>query len=220
LVETKKTGLSVPAATVRFVEYVVADSLRDTCRLKAAFRAAKNGWKLDYKYTGGYSTEQEALGEADLFSYAVQKDLARHWVPFNQRSSCSDLSKHVQYSDEFTDSTLSRPTPASKRLVSIVSPPTIPLNAAQTSQFKKLKKSSCPTLSQNDYLQAATSSNDVYDRFLRKLRRFRNTGVNFNKTESNRRTYLKRRELVMTERVENCLQTLKTLSKRVMDGTS
>ena len=75
----KKTGPSVPAATVRFVEYVVADSLRDTCRLKAAFRAAKNGWKLDYKYTGGYSTEQEAFGEADLFSYAVQKDLARHW---------------------------------------------------------------------------------------------------------------------------------------------
>ena len=75
-------------------------------------------------------------------------------------------------------------------------------------------------LSKSEYLEAATSSNGVYDRFVRKLRRFRNTGVNFNKTESNRRAYLKRRELAITERVENCLQTLKTLSKHVMDGTS
>ena len=57
-------------------------------------------------------------------------------------------------------------------------------------------------LSKSEYLEAATSSNGVYDRFVRKLRRFRNTGVNFNKTESNRRAYLKRRELAMTERVE------------------
>ena len=56
--------------------------------------------------------------------------------------------------------------------------------------------------SKSEYLEAATSSNDVNDRFVRKLRRFRNTGVNFNKTESNRRAYLKRRELAMTERVE------------------
>ena len=43
----EKTGPSVPAATVRYVEILVADSLRDTCRLKALFRAAKNGCEID-----------------------------------------------------------------------------------------------------------------------------------------------------------------------------
>ena len=43
----EKTGPSIPAAPVKYVEILVADSLRDTCRLKALFRAAKNGCEID-----------------------------------------------------------------------------------------------------------------------------------------------------------------------------
>ena len=76
----KKTGSSVPAGTVRTVEYLVVEPCRDGFRLKTALRNSKNGFTLEYKYTHGYSTEQEAAGEADLFGYAVQKDVAKNWV--------------------------------------------------------------------------------------------------------------------------------------------
>jgi hypothetical protein len=143
---------------------------------------------LEYKYSRGYSTEQKAAGEADLFGYAIQKDLAKNWVSFNQRGSCTDQTKHDKYSDEFVESNMFRPTPNFKRPMAIVSPPlTIPLNAALTNQLKKLKQTSCATLSQNEYLEATTSSNNVHDRFVRKLTCSGNYGLKFNKTESNRR---------------------------------
>ena len=187
----KKTGSSVPAGTVRTVEHVVVEPCRNDFRLKAALGNSKSGFKLEDKYTHGYSTEQDVAGEADLFGYAVQEDLAKKWFSFNQRGSCADLTKQAQYSDEFVESNMFRPIPTFKCPMSIVSPPlTIPPNAAQTSRFKKLKQSSCATLSQNEYLEAATSSIDVYDRFVRKLTRSGNSELKFNTAESNRRAYL------------------------------
>ena len=38
-------------------EYVVVEPSRDGFRLKAALRNSRNGFKLEYKYTSGYSTE-------------------------------------------------------------------------------------------------------------------------------------------------------------------
>ena len=96
----KKTGPSVPAGTVRTVEYLVVEPYRDGFRLKAALRNYKNGFKLKYKYTHGNSTEQEA-GAADLFGYAVQKTLRKIGLPLisgeaAQIGGCADLTKHAQ----------------------------------------------------------------------------------------------------------------------------
>ena len=165
-------------------EYLVVEPYRDGFRLQAALRNSKNGFKLEYKYIHGYLTEQEAADEADLFRYAVQKTLRKIGLPLisgeaAQIGGCADLTNHPQYFDEFVESNMFRLTPTFKRPVSSVSPPlTIPLNAAQTSQFEKLKQSSCATLSQNKYLEATASSNDFYDRcFERKLTCFENSGL-------------------------------------------
>ena len=100
MVEIKKTGSSVPAGTVRTVEYLVVEPYRDGFRL-IALRNSKNGFKLEYKYTHGYSTEQEAAGEADLFGYAVQKTLRKIVLSLisgeaAQIEGCADLTKHAQ----------------------------------------------------------------------------------------------------------------------------
>ena len=187
-----------PPTLQRTLDKVEAGPVDDCFRLKASYRDRRKKSQLQYAYTKGYPTREAAVAEAGIFGYAVLKDLAQHWIPFNKRGSHSDTSRFDQYFTDFELAKSSGSTPACKRSVSAAK---MPLNAAQTSEFKKLKKSSCSTLSKNEYLQAATSSNDVYDRFVRKLRRFRNTGFNFNKTESNRRAYLKRRELTLTELV-------------------
>ena len=101
MVEIKKTGPSVPAGTVRTVEYLVVEPYRDGFRVKAALRNFKNGFKLEYKYTHGNSTEQEAACEADLFRYAVQKTLRKFGLSLisgeaAQRGGCADLTKHAQ----------------------------------------------------------------------------------------------------------------------------
>ena len=146
--------------------------------MKDVFRERRNNGNIRYKEVHSYSTKVEAQSEATMLRCAIQKDEARNWVPFNQRGDSSDSKEFLQsYAD-----LMSFPTPASNRPVPSISPPTtIPINTVQESQFKKLK-SSDPTLSKSEYLKAATSSNDIYDRFVRKLRRFRNTAVNFNKT--------------------------------------
>jgi len=145
------------------------------------------------------------------------KDLARHWIPVNQRVQHDDTNLFDQYVLDFNLAKSS----ASKRPVSIVNPPTIPLNAAQESQFKKLK-SGCPTLSKCEYVEAAitSKSNDVYDRFVRRSTRGLIFGASFNKSACNRRAYLERRKSVMEQRETDTLAIFKRLSKHVMDGTS
>jgi hypothetical protein len=95
------------------------------------------------------------------------------------------------------------------------------LNAAQESQFKKLK-SGCPTLSKCEYVEAAitSKSNDVYDRFVRRITRGLIFGASFNKSACNRRAYLERRKSVMEQRETDTLAIFKRLRKHVMDGTS
>ena len=86
---------------MRTVEYLVVEPCRDGFRLKTALRNSKNGFTLEYKYTHGYSTEQEAAGEADLFGYAVQKTLRKIVLSLisgeaAQIGGCADLTKHAQ----------------------------------------------------------------------------------------------------------------------------
>ena len=110
---------------MRTVEYLVVEPYRDGFRL-IALRNSKNGFKLEYKYIHGYSTEQEATGAADLFGYAVQKTLPKIGLPLisgeaAQIGGCAYLTKHAQYSDEFVDSNMFRlTTPTFKRPMSIV----------------------------------------------------------------------------------------------------
>jgi hypothetical protein len=140
-----------PTHSAAHLEYVKIERLNDGCfRLKAGYRSRKRANKLQYACAQGYSTDEEAAAEADIFGYSVLKELAYYWVSFSQRESCSDLSRHIEYSTDFKQATATVPTPASKRPISIVSPPSLPLNAAQSSQFKKLK--SCdPSFSKREY---------------------------------------------------------------------
>ena len=53
----------------------------DGSRIKLHIETKTNKYKLDILRTGGYATEESVAAEADLYGFAVVKDLARHWIP-------------------------------------------------------------------------------------------------------------------------------------------
>ena len=72
-----------PPTLQRTLDKVEAGPVDDCFRLKASYRDRRKKSQLQYSYTKGYPTEEAAVAEAGIFGYAVLKDLAQHWIPFN-----------------------------------------------------------------------------------------------------------------------------------------
>ena len=133
----RKAGVAAAATPARFSK---AGEIKE-----ATFFPKRNYWYLECCYyvrqgtnadknrprAVGYVTKEEADNEIDLFRFAVDKDRARNWQDFNNRKDYPIHGLHQEYVDFFAK--LNGPL-AVRTLGDFV------LNAAQLSQFKRLKK--------------------------------------------------------------------------------